>query len=447
MKKIIVLSVLMLLLMGVNSFATDTRVLTMGENGTILLDDANIWLYPSRINHYPDILTAEISSPEYIGPSKAGMAGDQPISKVGINWKFGGDKPWILGTYLHNNAQYMDEDNMLEMITPSPDIVPYHGPRWDDTEMSFSNKRVDLFWGKMFGENAFGIHIGYVHSSYKNEDLEPNDGITLSERGFGKYDISLGLTMMENKLDLAAGIEILTFTYKNTYYSPDTGNYDYYKPEGNNTMFLRGRYFHEYSPTYTFVPHAEVKMGKYEYSQNDWNVADEAEEMDYSYKYNLTAFELGVGMHYTPATKVLAVIDFGFMYAGMKEEYTNTIYDSDTSYTEMDEEKWTYTMLPYFKVGLEAEVFSWMDLRLGATSYWTKYSNEETLYNDSLTTTYTEKYPYNHTYLGLGFHWNRLHVDTYVDPELFLDGFYFLSGTDSKVAGMNFQISAKYDMF
>ena len=165
--------------------------------------------------------------------------------------------------------------------------------------------------------------------------------------------------------------------------------------------------------------------------------------MDYSYKYNLTAFELGVGMHYTPATKVLAVIDFGFMYAGLKEEYTNIIDDDST---EVDEEKWNYTLLPYFKVGMEAEVFSWMDLRLGATSYWTKYTNEETDYGEE-TETYTEKYPYNHTYLGLGFHWNRLHVDTYVDPELFMDGFYFISGVDSKSGGMNYQISAKYDMF
>jgi hypothetical protein len=150
-------------------------------------------------------------------------------------------------------------------------------------------------------------------------------------------------------------------------------------------------------------------------------------------------------MQYTPATKVLAVIDFGFMYGSIKNEYT-TIISSDSS--EMDEEKWTYVMLPYFKIGFEAEVFSWMDLRLGATSYWTKYTNENTPFNDTLVTEkYEEKYPFNHTYMGLGFNWNRLHVDTYVDPELFMDGFYFLSGVDSKVAGMNFQISAKYDMF
>ncbi|MBN1211839.1 MAG: hypothetical protein JXA92_04615 [candidate division Zixibacteria bacterium] len=451
MKKIIVLSVLMLLLMGVNSFATDTRVLTMGENSTVLLDDANIWLYPSRINHYPNILTAEMSSIEYYYyPSKADWGGDQPISKIGINWKFGGDKPWILGTYLHNNAVYMDENNLLGTVTPSTSIIPWHGPYWYDSEGSYSNKRVDLFWGTMFGENAFGIHIGYVHSSNKNDDTEPDDGIYLNERGFGKYDFQLGLTMMENKLDLAAGIELFSFTYKNTYYytTPDTsmGNYDRYKPEGNSTMFIRGRYFYEYSPTYTFVPHAEFKIGKYEYTSNLWSHAQDTDSLLYTDKYNLTSFDLGVGMQYTPATKVLAVIDVGFMYAGLKEEYTQENVDP----TETDEEKWNYTVLPYFKVGLEAEVFSWMDLRMGAISYWTMYKNEEDTYiNDTLTvnTTYKEKYPYNHTYLGLGFHWNRLHVDTYVDPELFMDGFYFLSGVDSKVAGMNFQISAKYDMF
>lgn len=431
----------MLLLMGVNSFATETRLLTMGENTTVIMDDANIWMYPSRINYYPNILTAELSSVDYyFGPSKAGIEGDQPISKVGINWKFGGDRPWILGTYLHNNAVYMDQDNILELVTPTSSIVPWHGPYWSDTESSYSNKRIDLFWGTMFGENAFGFHFSMTHSSDKNE--KPTD---LNERGFGKYDFHLGLTMMENKLDLAAGIELFTFTYKNTHTAPDTGTYDYYKPEGNSTLFLRGRYFYEYSPTYTFVPHAEFKIGKYEYSRNTWNVSLESDSTLYKDKYNLTAFDVGVGMQYTPATKVLAVIDFGFMYGSIKNEYT-TIISSDSS--EMDEEKWTYVMLPYFKIGFEAEVFSWMDLRLGATSYWTKYTNENTPFNDTLVTEkYEEKYPYNHTYMGLGFNWNRLHVDTYVDPELFMDGFYFLSGVDSKVAGMNFQISAKYDMF
>ncbi|MDD3731312.1 MAG: hypothetical protein PHU88_02940 [candidate division Zixibacteria bacterium] len=441
MKKTILITFLMLILMSLGSFATDTRVLTMGENGMILKDDANIWLFPSQINYYPNILTAEICYVDeyiYYPKSNGYDYAQDAVTRLGINWKFGGDNPWVLGTYFHNNAE--NYDFMLDQanILPSTTIMPWHGPYWYDYDMSYSNKRFDLFWGKMLGENAFGVHFGMIHSSYKHET--PNDR---GERGFGKYDFHVGTTMMEGKLDLAAGIELFSYTYKNTYLSPDTGNYEYYKPQGNSTIFVRGRYFHEYSPVYTFVPHAEFRIGKYEYDQNDWVAADTTAELDYSRKYNATLFDLGIGMHYTPATKVLAVIDVGFMYMNLKEEYTEVV-DEDS--TETDEEKWSYTMLPYFKIGLEAEVFSWMDLRLGATSYWTKYTNEETDFDEE-TEKYYEKYPYNQTYLGLGLNFNRLHIDCYVDPELFMDGFYFISGTDSKYMGMNFQISAKYDMF
>jgi hypothetical protein len=51
--------------------------------------------------------------------------------------------------------------------------------------------------------------------------------------------------------------------------------------------------------------------------------------------------------------------------------------------------------------------------------------------------------PENETYLGLGFHWNRLHVDVQSNPDLFLDGFNFISGESNS---MNFRISALYEM-
>jgi hypothetical protein len=115
----------------------------------------------------------------------------------------------------------------------------------------------------------------------------------------------------------------------------------------------------------------------------------------------------------------------------------------------MDEYKTNYTVLPYVKLGMEADVFKWLDIRFGATTYWTKYNYEVTPYADSNAVTLKdiEKYPFNNTYLGLGFNFNRLHVDCYVDPEQFLDGFYFISGVDSKDRGMNFKISALYEMF
>ncbi|MBN1211838.1 MAG: hypothetical protein JXA92_04610 [candidate division Zixibacteria bacterium] len=447
MKKILLLTIFALLLMSLSSLATDTRVLTMGENNTILLDDANIWLFPSRINNYPDLAFAEVSYGRYKNDKQYGDYTD-PITRFGINWKFGGDKPWVLGTYFHNNDYYDEFPYGEQDIIPTWSVMPWHGPyNGAYEEQSYSNRRMDLFWGYLLGENLLGLHIGYVHSSYQDEDVEQyaSPGVSLDERGFNKYDFGIGLTMMEGKLDLAAGIEMFSFTYKSTGDENPSGEpqyvaYDEYKPEGNTLFSLRGRYFYEYNPTYTFVPHAEVMFGKFEYGWYYWNV--DHDTLVYTTKYNWTSFDIGVGMHYVPTNNVLGVIDVGFMYVNLKEEYTLEPVDP----TQTDEYKWGYTVLPYLKLGMEADVFKWLDVRFGATSYWTKYSYENTLY-DLGTEKYTEKYPFNNTYLGLGFNFNRLHVDCYVDPELFMDGFYFISGVDSKERGMNFKISALYEMF
>ncbi|MFQ5454419.1 MAG: hypothetical protein ACE5D6_09575, partial [Candidatus Zixiibacteriota bacterium] len=106
------------------------------------------------------------------------------------------------------------------------------------------------------------------------------------------------------------------------------------------------------------------------------------------------------------------------------------------------EESETGTVLPYFKIGLDADVFKWMDIRLGATSYWTSEKDEDNNVTPpfKLTSSWTQ----NNTYLGFGFHWNRLHVDTYTDPQIFLQGFDFISGNGN--ADMNFRISAVYEM-
>ncbi len=162
--------------------------------------------------------------------------------------------------------------------------------------------------------------------------------------------------------------------------------------------------------------------------------------MTYSVVDQNVAINLGAGINYTPATNVFAVADVGVQYNHQKYETLTTggtpVYD---------ENDYNNFFLPYFKLGLDADVFKWLDVRFGATSVWNRSSNE--LKNSFGTTSITTKdkfnYAENATYLGFGFHWNRLHVDTYTDPGMFLDGFNFLSGREN---AMNFQLSAVYEM-
>ena len=107
---------------------------------------------------------------------------------------------------------------------------------------------------------------------------------------------------------------------------------------------------------------------------------------------------------------------------------------------------WTTTdiVFPYWSIGFDADVFKWMDLRMGATSQWISEKNERGTFI-AVSEVEKIKWAANQTYLGFGFHWGRLHVDTETDPDLFLRGFDFITGKGTGT-DMNARISVVYEL-
>ncbi len=440
MKKML-LTVSLLLILGASAFASDTRVLTMGHNNNILSDDANIWLYPSRIGFYPDLAIAEFGNPDYYYYAPKAEGEWNAMTKLGLNFKVGDDNPHVIGLYLHNNVPLY---NMFSPIGPVE-----HGPYDYYYYNAYSNKKMDLFWGKMFGTTNVGAHIGMVCSSNEEEDEDD-----LDKRKFSQMNIDLGATMMNGKLDIAIGFEKFSFEDIDTRFDSDADQYvgvDDYEDDGNTTIYARARYFYELNPSYTVIPHFGFVKGSYKHNDYDWDDAEDTNILYRTAERSLTDFDLGAGLNYTPSTNVLAILDFGVKMTNYKYERNYDSTGVSGHYSVYDTESTgKYFVLPYFKAGFEADVFKWMDIRFGATSYWTKYTDEYD-YNvpddadASYADKYTESYPLNTTYLGFGFHWDRLSVDCYTDPELFLNGFDFISGDGD--GDMNCQISATYEMF
>jgi hypothetical protein len=207
-----------------------------------------------------------------------------------------------------------------------------------------------------------------------------------------------------------------------------------------------GRYFHQYNPSITFVPHAALYMAKIESEDYYYNAGagtDFQTDPEVS-KISGMIIDIGSGMHYTPTAGMLAVIDFGVSLASLKNEVTeDTTFDvAGNIDLATYENKAGITTLPYLKMGFEGEVLSWLDIRFGGTTYWRSFSVE---FKDYDGTTYAKeynRYPNNMTYLGFSFNWGNLTVDTWTDPELFLDGLNFISGTNNQ---MNGGISALYN--
>lgn len=353
--------------------ASNTRVMTMGDNNNILLDEANIWLYPSRINEYPDIAVAEFGDAD-------------GFYQLGVNWKFNKDNPWVLGTYFSGAETY-----------------PYGIPDFDLDNMLPMN-RMDLFYGRKIGNNNFGMHLNLWHASSEYE-------ATNDKESFSKFDFTFGLTEETGLWDVALNVALGSWTNEAAS-TPEN------EPDGFYTFGAQGRYFMQQGPDYTWIVHAGMMYDKFGVKY----AADETE------KVTEMILDAGIGLNYTPSNNVLAVIDFGLMLDKAKFEAES---GGTTTETKFDN-----TVLPYMKLGVDADVLKWLDARFGATSYW---NNEK--YEDAAD---TDKYKYaqNDLYLGFGFHFGRLHIDTYANPDLFVEGFNFISGGSEQ---MNYEISAVYE--
>ncbi|MBU8934982.1 MAG: hypothetical protein KOO62_13430 [candidate division Zixibacteria bacterium] len=411
MKKMITIFCVMMLLMSSMAFS-ETRPLTMGDNNNVMLDDANIWVYPSRINDYPNIARGEFGWD----------GGDGEFSNFGIHWQFNEDNPWVLGTYFSILPAYVPMDLF------GNDLVPF-GDLFDEGEGN-NNRRIDLLYGRRLGAYDFGFGLSFLHSSMTTD--APGDQ---SKEAFGYYKFSFGLTPDNGVWDLAAVIGMGSWTDENGAGEAET------EKDGFSDLALKGRYFYQMNPTCTFIPHvglAHSKRGLKNNVMDGVGIAGNASSLDYTLSDKSTMIDLGVGLNYTPANNVFGVFDFGFMLSKQKREMDTTAsFVADPGFTYVNEQDITTWFFPYLKIGLDADIFKWLDIRMGATSYWTSESDEIGVAKVNA------RYPENATYLGFGFHFNRLHIDTQADPELFLNGFNFISGENK---AMNFRISATYEM-
>jgi hypothetical protein len=365
----------------------------MGDNNRILVDDNNIWLFPSRMNDYPALAIGEFES-------------GNEFTRFGVHWQFGDTEPWVLATYFDNNSNFSPWfDFPIGLGVPS------------------QNNRIHAFYARNMGSNKFGARLSVYHSSERSEDT----GVPVNDESFSYYEGSAGLTSSDNSWDIAVTAGFGTWTDKLAFDSIQS------EPDGLIDFAAVGRLFWEGGTNRTWVPHAGVAYHKQ--GEQYFNNSTVLEE---SFDFTELIVDVGIGQVYAPSANVEAVLDLGLALDRFKLDYSNVAAPASNF-----EDKETFTVIPFFKLGLDAEVFSWLDARFGATSFWVREKDEFT--QGATVEEDWFNFADNATFLGFGFHWGNLHVDTYTDPELFLDGFDFISGRDGE-ADMNFQISAVYDL-
>ncbi len=430
MKKLVLAFGVMFLLIGVVANASEVRLTTLGENHAVMKDDANIWLFPSTIVSYPDMAIGEI----YYGD----------FGNMGMHWRLG---EWTMAGYFNNYTHYM----------------PLAGASID--------QRIDFFLGRELSEMAVGGRLSYWSEGEKVENSPQRwNGITAEnyDEAYSRLEIALGATAMEGKLDVALTVGFSSWNREDNFVDPiglagapaDTSfaPYDEATSDGDMDFDFIARYFYERTDQWTLVPHLSFTKGKEGRIDQGWYGVDEngdlADDLYALYQsgeseYKYSDISIGVGTNFQASEDVMTVSDVGINLRSSSREY---LYFTAPDYidpadpalvgtkTARNLYEDTWHVVPYFKVGLDAAVRDWLDLRMGAVSEWNSHENtrESNNYNDTIPTRSRTRYGVlTRTYLGAGFHWGDMEIDALLEPAFLNNGPEFITGAEtSDWAGM-----------
>ncbi|MCH9030956.1 MAG: hypothetical protein IIB00_01670, partial [candidate division Zixibacteria bacterium] len=376
MKRVLTITAALVLIMAVAANASETRTTTMGDANNIVKDPGNIWLYPSTINMYPDQAEAVFNN-----------FGNNDLHRVGVHYEFNASNPMVLGVYVVNNAQ--DSSFSKYFDPPMNSNVSLSS----FSTQTNTNRSFNVFWGKNWNGNPFGVHFRLHNSSW--EGSPDNLGIN-SKQSLTNFYANFGLTTSGGNVDWALAFWWTTWKDKSdSIFVPSLSN-----PDGNYGLNLRVRRWNSVSSKLTWVWHGQLMYEK----QGETRVFDPNEPSpppdpttDIS-KCTHYLGDVGIGLNYTATSRALFILDFGLRYNSVKEEIT-----PDTANPAVTQTKLRDLSIPYWRVGMDGEVFSWLDLRFGATNE-NKYITDEQI-TPSPAVENKDAGSNTHTFLGAGMHW------------------------------------------
>ena len=369
-KSLFVALLLAVVVIPATSHATISRVMGLGGEGAnyIVRDAYNPTVWPQLIYHFPQQGGAEFYN-----------SNGWNFQKAYINYDFGNEKSVM---------QLSLDRSSTRMFGWGGDMADLAGL----DALSGGYSKLNVVYGRPMGEDMlFGAAIKLGGKSYKTNA----DGGNIDD-AYSEYGLKLGLTAMEEKLDASVGF---CFGSWNTNDGPN-GKVE---SDGASTISLAGRYWHEVNEDYSLIPNLSVDLHS-DGTKYDGGATSKATSTD---------FKLGLGNNWTPKDNMLAIFELGLQSMSTKYEMSGGGASSDATDSQMD---------LYWRLGLESEIFSWLNGRFGAERAWrgakmeTSTGQPETGTNPMF------------TYLGATAHSNRFIADVLVNPTFIANGPYFISG-------------------
>lgn len=370
------------------AYATVTRTKTMGRVDHWVQDDANIFPWPSTIPRFSDRFLFEVGEGVFTGGYNPVLIGPTFPTGMGGGVLFGLNDTHHLGFFVAANDR-ADGGGIVDPFFPT-------GLNLDDF--------LTLFYGYGSGGDT-DIGLNFNVGSSQSETTAPADQV--AKQSVGRKDIQGGVThrLAEDKsIDMAFGFQTTSITDE----GPDsTGTHvTFIEDDGFNTITVRARMFWDYTEHFQFIPYIEFARESKGVKQD----VDGDGEND-AVKEKNTITDMAIGTNYSPHERVQIIFVGGVLLMKSK----TTVKDEDTGERVLNH-------LPYIKGGIEAGIRDWLDLRLGVEKQLVRENIFPTATFDTMVSSRFQGY------FGAGLHIGGWTFDMQINPNIFNNGPYFMSG-------------------
>jgi opacity protein-like surface antigen len=395
-RKLIFLTLSLLLCFALMAAATETRVATMGNSGLYLKDDAGIFIYPGTMTMYKKMIIAEHFSNidgNVVGPFSYGR-----FRRVGIVFPAWGSS--TLAVFAGDGR----EDFTVQ-----------------GTTITEPTTRFLLGYGVNTGNASLGLQLDFSGVRTENPFGVPQGGGLPTIFTASTWGIAAGLSTPMgdlNNLDLGFRIRIGNFETKQ---DTTAANNKLNESDGNTTLSFVARDYYALNDYVNLVP-----VGKFGVStQKDVEFVGDTSR----FKNTITTIEAGLGVQTKPTENSEIIAGAGY-------RTTNTNRKAFTPNTGADsvELQITDTHLPFAFLGFEAMVKSWMHFRLGVEKTVDVFKQEQKGPLDDFATNAPNRNESKQGgstldyAVGVGIHSGPVTMDALVSNNFFTNGPYFLSG-------------------
>jgi len=415
----ILAAVVMLLGVANVTFATQSRVVSLGKAWMYDGDFEDIYFYPNLTASYPRMIVAELGT----NPDSISYNGSAAITFANEEQTWG-----VVG--LDINHKITNEDGFNTLITTAFGMAPV-------------NNKWHLFYARNVGGLSAGLHIAraayaetYTNSDTVNGSLHQDNS---TSAGIWDFNFGLGYSPAENmEANLGFSFKTYSFSDEMNWTWPGatpaiTPYVETLESDGGSGIDVALRVMYGMSDNFKLVPTAGLSMSSigYKLSYNDTLYG-----FPYGGEMSTFDFWAGFGANYTPVenVRVIGGLDFGIA--------TTTIEDTTgvLGAWGFTEEKTSTFLFPGFSAAVEADVLKWLTLRIGASKDIAKTTETTTdAANAETENTYTSAaYQFG---FGLGFKFNKLCIDVKVNDAQPFDLGYLMSGNTNTPFT---QVSATY---